>query len=261
MTTPGTSQAAASPRRVVVLGAASAIAEATCRVLAAQGANFALLGRDATRLDAIGADLKARGAGAAVTIAKDLADASDAVAVLDGCARAIGPIDTVMIFYGVLGDQAQAERDLAEAARLLNVNFTSAALWALAAAPHVEAAGARGVVLAVSSVAGDRGRRSNFIYGAAKGGLSLVMQGLAHRFGAKPGGPRAVALKLGFVDTPMTAHVKKGGPLWATPEKVAPVIAAALERGGPMVYAPWFWRFVMLAIRVTPQAIFNRVNL
>ena len=249
------------PRKVVVLGAQSAIAEAACRLLAEGGASLALLGRDPARLSVIAADLKLRGAERTFVLAGDLAGATDPAAQLAACAREIGPIDTVMIFYGVLGDQSRAETELSEARRLLDANFTSAALWALAAAPHVEKAGARGVILVASSVAGDRGRRSNFVYGAAKGGLSILMQGLAHRFGAKPNGPRAVSLKLGFVDTPMTAHLPRGGPLWATPEKLAPVIIGALERGGPMIYAPWFWRFVMLAIRATPQAIFNKVNL
>ena len=249
------------PRRVVVLGAASAIAEAACRLLAQSGAHIALIGRDEARLKIIAADLKLRGAEATFTLARDLAATDDPAATLELCAREIGAIDTVLIFYGVLGDQSRAEVELSEARRLLNVNFTSPALWALAAVPHVENAGARGVILTATSVAGDRGRRSNFIYGAAKGGLSVLMQGLAHRFGAKPGGPRAVDLKLGFVDTPMTAHLPKGGPLWATPAGLAPIIVAALERGGPVVYAPWFWRFVMLAIRLTPHAIFKRVNL
>jgi len=251
----------APPRRIVVLGAASAIAIAACRLLAGQGAHFALLGRTESRLQAIAADLKVRGAATGYFRALDLTDAADARAILAECERQIGPIDTVLMFYGALGDQAQAESDPATARTLIDVNFTSAALWALAGADLVERAGARGVLLAASSVAGDRGRRSNYIYGAAKGGLAILMQGIAHRFGAKPGGPRAVTLKLGFVDTPMTAHVKKGGPLWAKPETIAPVIAAALERGGPSIYAPWFWRFVMLAIRLTPQAVFNRVNL
>lgn len=247
-------------RRLIVLGATSAIAEATCRLLAAEGAAFALVGRGQDRLESIAADLKVRGAGLAACVTQDLAEATDAAAVLARCAEKLGGVDGVLIFYGVLGDQKTAETDLAAAKALLDVNFTSAALWAIAAANHLEAQGA-GTLLAVSSVAGDRGRRSNFVYGAAKGGLSVLMQGIAHRFGAKPGGPRAVNLKLGFVDTPMTAHVPKGGPLWATPDMIAPIIAGALDRGGPVVYAPWFWRWIMLAIRMTPQVIFNRVNL
>ena len=249
-----------SLRRVVVLGAASAVAEATCRALAEQGAHLALLGRDGERLQSIATDLKVRGAATAFTLAKDLAAADDAAETLAACARAIGPIDAVLLFYGVLGDQDAAERDVREAKRLIDVNFTSAAQWAIAGAAAVEDK-PNGVLLAISSVAGDRGRRSNYVYGAAKGALSILMQGIAHRFGAKAGGPRAVSIKLGFVDTPMTAHVQKGGPLWATPAQVAPIIVDAMERGGPMIYAPWFWRWIMLAIRMTPQAIFNKVNL
>jgi NAD(P)-dependent dehydrogenase (short-subunit alcohol dehydrogenase family) len=248
-------------RKVIVLGALSAIAEATCRLLAEEGASLALLARNPERLDAVAQDLKLRGAQAVVTEALDLADASDAAAVLTRSSEAIGGADSVLLFYGLLGDQAEAERDWDHARAILDVNFTSAAGWLLAAANLIEARPvAGGVLIAISSVGGDRGRRSNYVYGAAKGGLSILTQGIAHRFGAA-GKHRAVAMKLGFVDTPMTAGFDKGGPLWAKPEGVAKAIRKAMDRSGPIVYAPFFWRFVMLAIRLTPQPIFNKVNL
>lgn len=250
-----------TPRKVIVLGALSAIAEATCRLLAEEGAHIALLGRNAERLETVAQDLRVRGAGTVAVETLDLADAAEAPAVLDRCATALGGCDAVLLFYGLLGDQTRAEQDWTHARAILDVNFTSAAAWMLAAANLIEQRPqAGGVLVAISSVGGDRGRRSNYVYGAAKGGLSILTQGIAHRFGAT-GKHRAVAMKLGFVDTPMTAGIAKGGLLWAKPEGVAKAIRKAMDRGGSIVYAPFFWRWIMLAIRMTPQPIFNKVNL
>lgn len=250
-----------SPRRAIVLGALSAMAEETCRLLAEDGGSLSLFGRDAARLEEVAQDLRARGAKHVDVRVRDFADATDATAALNAASVAIGGANAVLIFYGILGDQELAESDAAEAERILNINFTSAAHWALAGANLVEQAGSAGVLIGVSSVAGDRGRRSNYVYGAAKGGFSILLQGIAHRFAARSDGPRAVAIKAGFVDTPMTAGLKKGGPLWATPKQIAQDIYKALDRGGPIVYAPGFWRFIMLAIRMTPNFVFKRVNL
>jgi NAD(P)-dependent dehydrogenase (short-subunit alcohol dehydrogenase family) len=114
-------------------------------------------------------------------------------------------------------------------------------------------------LLVIGSVAGDRGRRSNFIYGATKGGLARLVEGMAHQLA--PLGARAVLIKPGFVDTPMTASFSNKGLLWAQPEQVARVIAAAARRGGPIVYAPAYWRLIMLIIRHLPTFIFDRLNI
>jgi NAD(P)-dependent dehydrogenase (short-subunit alcohol dehydrogenase family) len=111
----------------------------------------------------------------------------------------------------------------------------------------------------IGSVAGDRGRRSNFIYGAAKGGLARLVEGIAHKLA--PTGARAVIVEPGFVDTPMTAHIARKGLLWAKPAQVAAVVVAAADKGGPVVYAPWFWRPIMLIIRLLPTAVFDRLNI
>lgn len=248
-------------RGVLILGAASAIAEATARELASQGASLALVARDPARLEAIAADLRVRGAPVVAVRALDLVETQPTEALLDELADEIGGLHGVLIAHGVLGDQAKAEADAVEAAQLIDVNFTSAALWALVSARHLErTCGRDGVVGAIGSVAGDRGRASNFVYGAAKAGIGVLMQGLAHRH-AQKGGPRAVVFKLGFVDTPMTAGIAKGGPLWATPEQVGQVIAKGLSGSNAIVYGPWFWRFVMLIIRLLPQPLMNKVNL
>lgn len=251
-----------SSRKVLILGALSAMAAATARRLAAQGAEFVLTGRKADALEREANDLKARGAGSVSIQVIDLLETSRCDAVMDLAVEAMGGLDTVLVFYGILGDQAQAETDPQEAERIIAVNYSSAVHWVMAAARALEAhAGSSGVLLTASSVAGDRGRRSNFVYGSAKAGLSVLMQGLAHKWAAQDNAPRAVNLKLGFVDTPMTDGIEKGGPLWAKPDDIAAIAERALVKGGPNVYAPWFWRFIMLAIRVTPSFVFNKVNL
>jgi len=243
--------------RIVILGAGSAIARATARLWAARGARLVLVGRDQDRLNAVAADLVARGAAQADCVALDCASA-DAAAELAKMVETLGGLDILLLAYGVLGDQTELERDPSAAATLIQTNFTSAAAWCLAAAAIFEKQRA-GALLVIGSVAGDRGRRSNFIYGATKGGLARVVEGIAHRLA--PLGARAVLIKPGFVDTPMTASITKKGLLWATPEQVAEVIEAAAERGGPVVYAPKFWLPIMLIIRHMPTFVFNKLNL
>ena len=170
----------------------------------------------------------------------------------------LGGVDHFHVVYGYLGDQNALPGNPAELARILSVNFTSAALWCSAAGEYLRER-KRGSVVAVSSVAGDRGRQSNYAYGAAKGGLALFMQGLAHSLA--PSGARAVAMKLGFVDTPMTADIEKKGALWASPDQVGMAIRRAASRGGPIQYAPGMWRLIMLVIRSVPSAVFHRTRL
>ena len=248
-----------SGERAVILGALSAIAEETARLLAAEGARLCLVARNAERLQALAADLRLRGAAQVETAAHDLAEADDAPAKLAEWAGALGGLDEVYVFYGALGDQARSERDPAAAREAIDVNFTSQALWSLAAANMLEAQGA-GALVMVSSVAGDRGRMSNYVYGAAKGGMSILGQGIAHRL-AQAGGARATVVKLGFVRTPMTAGMNRSGPLWADASTAARAVREAARKGGPVIYAPWFWRLILLAIRLTPAAIFHKTRL
>lgn len=245
--------------RVIILGATSAIAEATARIYAAEGAALLLVGRNAERLAAVAADLRLRGAARVETATRDLADAGDAAAAFAGFVQALDGVDHVLLAYGVLGDQQAGERDPATAEAALRVNFTSAAAWVLAAAAVLERQG-RGSLVVLGSVAGDCGRRANFVYGAAKAGLATLVAGVAHRFAGR--GPRAVVVKPGPVVTPMTAgFADRNGLLWATPQTVAAIVRRAAERGGPVVYAPWFWRWIMLAIRLLPARVFNRLDL
>lgn len=251
----------ATPRKILILGALSAIAIASARRLAPAGTSFVLVARNEAALKREAADLIARGAAQAETIALDLAEPGDRDALVAKAAKLMSGLDTVWLFYGYLGDQATAETDLDEAGRIIAVNYASAAQWILASVPHLEKAGRRGVLITASSVAGDRGRRSNYVYGSAKAGISVLMQGLAHKWAGRSDAPRAVNLKLGFVDTPMTDGFEKSGPLWASPQIIATYVERACHKGGPVLYAPWFWRLIMLAVRLTPDMIFRRVNL
>ena len=246
-------------KQVVILGGLSAIGEATARLYAMEGARLVLAGRNETRLGQVGDDLRARGAAACRLWPIDLA-AADAAAEFAKMVQVLdGNVDAVLLFYGVLGNQREAEQDPAMLRNIIAVNFASAAEWAAAAANQLEKQKG-GVLVAVSSVAGDRGRQSNYVYGAAKAGLTTLVEGIAHRLA--PSGARAVALKLGIVDTPMTANVTKGGLLMAKPYQVARVIKAIADRPGrPVVYVPWFWRWIMLIIRSAPTTIFHKTKL
>jgi len=247
-------------KRIVVLGALSSIAEAVSRRFAVDGAHLLLAGRNAERLEQVAADLRARGSPQALASPLDLATVDDAQGELAKMVEALGgKVDAVLLFYGVLGDQHSAETDGAELRRIIGVNFASAAEWCVAAAGILERQ-RHGMLLAVSSVAGDRGRQSNYAYGAAKAGLTVLVEGIAHRLA--PFGSRAVVVKLGFVDTAMTAHINKSGPLWSQPDAIARQVHRIVERpSGPVVYLPWFWRPIMGVIRNIPAIVFHKTKL
>jgi decaprenylphospho-beta-D-erythro-pentofuranosid-2-ulose 2-reductase len=242
--------------RVLILGAGSGIAQATARLYAGESAIIGLAGRNTGRLAEIADDLRARGATRVETFDVDFTTAAVPPA-LAAMADKLGGIDHVILAYGVLGEQALAETDLAVAQSIIDVNFRSAAAWTLAVAELLERQG-KGSVVVLGSVAGDRGRRANYVYGAAKAGLSTLVEGISHRF--RGTGPRAVIVKPGPTDTAMTAGMAKGGPLWASPEAVAAVVRKAADSGGPVVYAPARWRLIMAIIRMIPAPVFNKMN-
>lgn len=248
----------ARAEKVIILGALSAMAEATARLFAAEAASLVLVARDEPRLNELATDLRARGAAHVHVEVCDLAAELNPEEKLASWVGKLQGLGALLIAYGVLTDQEKAQQSLQETGRSIDVNFKSAAMWAQAAATIVETQ-RNGSIVVIGSVAGDRGRQSNYVYGAAKAGLAAFTQGLAHRL-SKVGG-RAVLIKPGFVDSPMTAGLKKGGPLWATPDQVAIIIHKAATKGGPIVYAPWVWRFIMLIIRAVPAFIFHKTKL
>lgn len=243
---------------VVIFGATSAMAQAVARRYAAAGARFFLVARNAERLDIVARDLTARGAASVDTAVADLRDYAGHAALVAGAKTALGTIGKALIAHGTLSDQKACEADASAMLAETASNFLSAAslLTHIANVMEQQKTGAIGVI---GSVAGDRGRQSNYVYGAAKAGLGVFVQGLRHRMSFH--GVSVTLIKPGFVDTPMTAALPKGGPLWASPERVGADIHAGLERGAAVVYTPWFWRWIMMIIRNVPDVLFLRTRL
>ena len=244
-------------KRVLIIGATSAIAEAAARQWAVQGASLFLVGRQAGRLDNIAADLRVRGAKQALTFAMDATDHAAHEAMLAAAQSALGGVDVVLIAHGTLPDQKACEASVELALREIDTNGLSVIALATRLANLMEAQGS-GTIAVISSVAGDRGRQSNYVYGAAKGMVTRFLQGLRNRLAKK--GVQVLTIKPGFVDTPMTADFKKGA-LWAQPEDVARGILTAIEKGKDEVYLPGFWRLIMLIIRHIPERIFKKLSL
>lgn len=251
------SKRVAGPRRVLALGATSAIAEATLRLLAEQQASFYLVGRNPEKLAAVRDDLMTRGASAAAVQAMDLDDMGAHPAMLAQAAATLGGMDVALIAHGVLGDQAEAERDYGAAEAILVTNFLSAVSLVTWLANYFEAE-KRGTIAVISSVAGDRGRKSNYVYGASKGGLNVFLDGVRNRIDRA--GVQVLTIKPGFVATPMTAHLKKNA-LFAQPGRVGKDIVRAIEKRKDVVYSPPFWGLIMLAVRGVPRRIFKRMNM
>ena len=244
-------------KKVLILGATSAIAQATVRLLAARGAALYLVGRNAANLDAVAKDAATRGASQVEQEAVDLDDTAAHEALVERAAQALGGLDGALIAHGVLGEQKACERSWADAQKVLHTNFLSAASLLTVLGNRFEAQKA-GTLVVLSSVAGDRGRQSNYVYGASKGALTVFLQGLRNRLA--PAGVAVVTVKPGFVDTPMTAHVAKN-KLFASPEQVARGILRAADGRKDEVYVPGFWALIMLIIRTIPEGVFKRMKL
>lgn len=243
--------------RILIIGATSAIAEATARRFAARGDALFLLGRDAEKLGRICADLRIRGAADTGFALLDANALDQHEARLEQAARALGGLDIVLIAHGTLGDQAAGERDFGVALRELNTNAISVLSLLSHLANRMEAQRA-GQIAVIGSVAGDRGRASNYIYGTAKAAVATWCEGLRGRL--HRAGVNVLLVKPGFTDTPMTAAFTKG-VLWAQPDDIARRIVGGLDRRAGVVYAPAFWALIMLLIRHIPGALFKRLKL
>lgn len=245
------------PRRVLALGATSAIAEATLRLLAEEKASFYLVGRNEQKLAAVRDDLLTRGASTASVFAADLDHTAAHPAMLAQAVTTLGGLDVALIAHGVLGDQTAAERDYATAEAVLVTNFLSAVSLVTWLANYFEGE-KRGTIAVISSVAGDRGRKSNYVYGASKGGLNVFLDGVRNRIDRA--GVQVLTIKPGFVATPMTAHLKQSA-LFARPAAVARHIVRAIDGRKDVLYAPPFWGAIMLVVRSIPRRIFKKMNL
>ncbi len=244
-------------KRILILGATSGIAQEVGRVFASLHCSIALAGRNRERLETVAADLRARGAQATLVLEADLADPASHAQLIESAARPYAGLDAAVLAYGVLGDQKKAEADPAAALEILNTNFTSAASLITLLVNRFESEG-KGHLAVIGSVAGDRGRKSNYVYGASKGALDIFLQGVRHRLAGT--GVCVTTVKPGFVDTPMTAHLPKT-PMFASASTVAAGIVEAMEKGKGVVYLPFKWSLIMTIIRNIPEAIFHKLNI
>ncbi len=244
-------------KRVLIMGATSAMAEAAARILVARGDALYLAGRNAARVKAIADDLGVRGGRPVGFEAADANDLARHAGLLDRAEAAMGGLDTVLVAHGTLPDQAACQASAERAVAEVQNNALSVIALLTAAANRFEARRA-GTLAAISSVAGDRGRASNYVYGSAKAMVTAFLSGLRQRLSRA--GVKVVTIKPGFVDTPMTAAFRKGF-LWASPERAAAAIVRALDRGTPVAYVPWFWRWIMAVIVGVPERIFARLQL
>ena len=245
-------------RKVLIVGATSAIAQATARLLAARGDRLFLAARNPERLEVVRQDLVVRGAGSVDVMVLDANERTRHAALLAAAEQAMGGLEIVLIAHGVLSDQKACEASVDRTLADIETNALGVIALLTLIANRFEA-GRAGVIAVISSVAGDRGRKSNYVYGAAKGMVSLFLQGLRNRLAGV--GVQVLTIKPGFVDTPMTAGIAKGGPLWVKPETIAAGILSAIEKGKDVAYLPWFWWPIMLIIRHIPERVFKRLSL
>lgn len=243
--------------RILIVGATSAIAHETARCFAARGDSLFLVARNAERLGMVASDLRSRGAAQIETAVMDALDYAQHETLAPRAAERLGGLDIAVIAHGTLPDQPVCETSFDAARRELEVNALSV-ISMLTSLSNYFAARRSGTLAVFSSVAGDRGRQSNYIYCAAKGAVSVFLEGLRNRL--HPLGVHVVTLKIGRVSTPMTASFDKG-LLWAQPDRVGASICKAIDRKTDVAYVPWFWRGIMLAIRSIPESVFKRLRL
>ena len=244
-------------KKILVLGATSGIAEATCRIWAAQGHNLYLVARNPEKLAMVAADLRTRGAASVATAVADLDDTSKHAELLTRAINTLTGLDVAYLTHGILGDQGAAEHDFAHAAHILHTNFiapVSLLTWLANFCVQRHS----GTLAVISSVAGDRGRKSNYLYGSSKAGLSAFLGGLRNRVDRE--GVTVLAIKPGPVKTAMTATLK-GANKFADPNKVAQSIVSAIERKRDTLYVPFQWQPIMFVIRHIPEGIFKKLNL
>ncbi len=246
-------------KNILIFGATSAIASACARRWSERGDRLLLVARDEIRLRESAADLAVRGDAARVhTFVMDARDAARIPALLEFARATLEVVDIVLIAHGTLPDQARCEASVEQTLEAVQINgvATIALLAAFAALLQQQR---RGTLAVIGSPAGDRGRASNYTYGAAKSLVHAFAEGLGHRLWRD--GIAVVTIQPGFTDTPMTAGFDKHGPLWATPQRVALDIVRAVDARRAVVYTPWFWRWIMLAIVHLPRWLMVRTRL
>lgn len=243
---------------VLIVGANAGIGRALAAEYALHGYDLVVAGRDLEELQAVASDLALRHNVNARAERLDVLDFDGLESALAACLAPAGDgIEGAILCTGSLGDPQIAKTDLHEARQILDTNFTGCALTLNILAQHFERLH-RGFICGISSVAGDRGRQSNYLYGAAKGGLSTFLQGLRNRLHASS--VQVITVKPGFVDTRMVFGMTKRVPV-PSPQAVARDIYRAVQSHKDVVYVPWFWRFIMAAVCAVPERIFKKLKL
>lgn len=245
-------------KKVLIIGATSAIAHSCARLWAKQGAGFFLVARSAEKLAANAADLTGLGANSVATFTMDATDSQCHKTMLEECVATLSQIDILLIAHGTLPDQQRCEQDVTYALQEFENNCTSviALLTLLAGQFEKQRCGTMAVI---SSVAGDRGRQSNYLYGSAKAAISAFCEGLRARMFKL--GVHVMTIKPGFVDTPMTQGLDLPKALLKTPDFVAKTILEGIEKRRNTLYTPGIWAVIMLIIRGIPGPIFKRLSL
>jgi decaprenylphospho-beta-D-erythro-pentofuranosid-2-ulose 2-reductase len=243
--------------KLLIIGGTSAIAQEAARNFAADGAEIFLVARNTEKLATLSDDLKVRGAKRMETCILDLDQLDAHQGMVDTAINALGGLDAALIAHGTLGDQKKSQTSVEETLREFSTNALSYISLLTILGNYFEAQ-KKGCIGVISSVAGERGRGSNYVYGTAKGAVTLFTQGLRNRLSKS--GVAVVTIKPGFVDTPMTADLKKN-PLYANPRDVGKRIYTAMLKGEDVVYTPWFWRWIMMIIRNIPEPIFKKLKM
>ena len=240
----------------VIIGATSSLAQPLCHALAARGFGLVLVARDEAEMDLLARDLRTRYDLTAIKIVADFLDSAFSAEALVAQA---GAFSHLIMLAGDMG--AVDPTNIANLAYTMHVNYTVPAQICTAAADAMAARFSaekkRGHIAIVASVAGDRGRQSNYAYGAAKAALATFASGLRNRYAAR--GVQVLTVKPGFIDTPMTWGMHS--PLMASRECVAEGLIQAMLKGKDAVYLPFFWRYIMLVIRCIPERVFKRLSL
>lgn len=243
--------------KILIIGATSAIAKATARLYAEQGQELFLVARNEERLLALANDLKVHGAGSVEHRALDLTDTRRHQQTLDQAFDVLQHIDLVFICHGSLPDQEACENNFELAQQEIHLNGLSVISLLTILASKLKTQGS-GTIATITSVAGDRGRQSNFVYGSAKSMVSTYLQGLRGKL--LPFNVHVTDIRPGLVDSPMTAQFRKGA-LWSTPEIVAQKIVKAIARKQHTVYAPGYWRIIMTMVCSIPEILFKRLKI
>lgn len=244
-------------KKILIIGATSAIAEATARIWAQRGDELFLVARNQERLNVLTQDLKVRGSSAVNSYCMDANNFEEHLPMLDKAFGMLEQIDVVLIAHGTLSNQKECEQSVELTMKEIKTNALSAIALMTHLANRFESQRS-GTIAVISSVAGDRGRASNYVYGSAKAMVTTFTSGLRQRL--YKSGVSVVTIKPGFVDTPMTAEFKKG-LLWAKPEKIAKGIVGAIDKRKDEIYVPAFWWVVMAAIKAIPTNAFAKLRI